>query len=189
MSDCQLFIGNKCFSSWSLRAWLALKEMGIPFRETVIRLRQPDTKANIRVLARSDKMPCLHHGSNVVWELLAIVEYLAELAPDRKLWPSDTAARAMARSIATEMHGGFADLRNEWAMNLRRRKSPKPLAGPAREQAQRIEDFWRRARSRFGAIRAVSVRAFHRRRRHVCPGRYKVRHLRRRACAGHPGLL
>ncbi|MDP9137232.1 MAG: glutathione S-transferase family protein [Pseudomonadota bacterium] len=150
MSDLHLFIGNKCFSSWSLRPWLALKELGIPFRETVIRLRQTDTKANIRALARADKVPCLHHGSLVIWESLAILEYVAELAPAKKLWPADTEARAMARSIATEMHGGFADLRNEWGMNLRRRKSPKPLQGPARDQAQRIEDFWRRTRAKFG---------------------------------------
>jgi glutathione S-transferase len=150
MNDFHLFIGNKCFSSWSLRPWLALREMGIPFRETVIRLRQPDTKANIRALARSDKVPCLHHGSLVVWESLAILEYLADLAPETKLWPANREARAMARSIATEMHGGFADLRNEWGMNLRRKKSAKPLRGPARDQAQRIEDFWRRARAKFG---------------------------------------
>jgi glutathione S-transferase len=150
MSELHLFIGNKCFSSWSLRPWLALKEMGIPFTETVIRLRQPDTKANIRALARSAMVPCLHHGGLVIWESLAILEYLAELAPEKKLWPADREARAMARSIATEMHGGFAELRGAWGMNLRRPKSPRPLEGPARDQAHRIEDFWRRARTKFG---------------------------------------
>jgi glutathione S-transferase len=128
MQELHLFIGNKCFSSWSLRAWIALKIHGIPFKETVIRLRQPETKANIRVLARSEKVPCLHHGSTVIWESLSILEYLAETFPELKFWPEERHARALARSISAEMHSGFADLRNEWGMNLRRKKTPKALA-------------------------------------------------------------
>jgi glutathione S-transferase len=150
MDDLHLFIGNKCFSSWSLRPWVALKVHGIPFTETVIRLRQPDTKANIRMLARSEKVPCLHHGSRVVWESLSILEYLADVFPELKFWPEDRHARAMARSISAEMHSGFADLRNEWSMNLRRKKAAKTLTGPARDQARRIEDYWRRIRSSHG---------------------------------------
>jgi len=150
MEELHLFIGNKCFSSWSLRAWIALRIHRIPFKETVIRLRQPDTKANIRVLARSEKVPCLHHGPRVIWESLSILEYLAETFPDLKLWPEDRHARALARSISAEMHSGFVDLRNEWGMNLRRQKTAKTLAGPAREQARRIEDYWRRMRASHG---------------------------------------
>ncbi|HEY7749780.1 MAG TPA: glutathione S-transferase family protein [Aestuariivirgaceae bacterium] len=150
MSELHLFIGNKCFSSWSLRPWVAMRQSRVPFEETIIRLRQPDTKANIRALARSEKLPCLHHGKTVIWESIAILEYIADLFPELKLWPQDRAARATARSISAEMHSGFQELRNEWDMNLRRKKSPKPLQGPARDQAMRIEDYWRRMRSTYG---------------------------------------
>jgi glutathione S-transferase len=150
MAEFHLFIGNKCFSSWSLRPWIAMRQLGIPFEETVIRLRQPDTKANIRILARAEKVPCLHHGQRVVWESISILEYIADLFPESNLWPKDRDARALARSISAEMHGGFAELRNEWGMNLRRKKTPKPLAGAARDQAKRIEDYWRRMRSGYG---------------------------------------
>jgi len=150
MAEFHLFIGNKCFSSWSLRPWIAMKQLGLAFDETVIRLRQPDTKANIRVLARSEKVPCLHHGTKVIWESISILEYIADLFPESSLWPQDRDARAVARSISAEMHSGFLELRNEWGMNLRRKKTPKPLAGPARDQAKRIEDYWRRMRSSYG---------------------------------------
>jgi glutathione S-transferase len=150
MAEFHLFIGNKCFSSWSLRPWIAMKQLGMRFDETVIRLRQPDTKANIRVLARSEKVPCLHHGTKVVWESISILEYIADLFPESKLWPQDRDARAVARSISAEMHSGFQELRNEWSMNLRRKHTPKPLAGPARDQAKRIEDYWRRMRASYG---------------------------------------
>jgi glutathione S-transferase len=150
MAEFHLFIANKCFSSWSLRAWIAMRHLDIPFKETVIRLRQPDTKANIRALARSEKVPCLHHGKQVIWESIAILEYLAELFPEAELWPKDRQARALGRSLSAEMHSGFVDLRNQWGMNLRRKQTPKPLEGPARDQAKRIEDYWRRMRSSFG---------------------------------------
>ena len=127
-----------------------MKQAGIPFQETVIRLRQPDTKANIRALARSDKLPCLHHGTVVVWDSLAIIEYLADLFPEKRLWPQDREARATARAISCEMHSGFLELRNAWGMNLRRKKMPKPLDGVALDQAHRIEDYWHRMRARFG---------------------------------------
>jgi glutathione S-transferase len=150
MAEFHLFIGNKCFSSWSLRPWLAMKQLKTPFDETVIRLRQPDTKANIRALARSEKVPCLHHGRRVIWESTAILEYIAELFPEAHLWPKDPDARAIARSVSAEMHSGFAELRQEWGMNLRRKKTPKPLEGAARDQAKRIEDYWRRLRAAYG---------------------------------------
>jgi glutathione S-transferase len=150
VAEFHLFIGNKCFSSWSLRPWLALKHIGAPFDETVIRLRQPDTRANIRALARSEKVPCLHHGRRVVWESLSILEYLAELFPDSHLWPRDRGARADARSLAAEMHSGFTELRNAWSMNLRRKKAPKLLDGAAQDQAKRIEEYWRRMRAAHG---------------------------------------
>lgn len=150
MAEFHLYIGNKCFSSWSLRAWIAMKQLSVPFEETVIRLRQPDTKANIRALARAEKVPCLHHGRRVIWESIAILEYLAELLPEAYLWPKDPDARVLARSMSAEMHAGFLELRQLWGMNLRRKKSPKPLEGPARDQAKRIEDYWRRMRASHG---------------------------------------
>jgi glutathione S-transferase len=145
-----LFIGNKCFSSWSLRPWIALKMAGIPFTEQVIRLRQPETKAEILRHSPAGKLPLLVHGSRKVWESIAILDYLADAFPQAGLWPADGEARALARSVAAEMHGGFADLRGQWGMNLRKPRISKPLEGAAIAQGERIEAIWRECRARFG---------------------------------------
>ena len=112
----ELYIGNKCFSSWSLRPWLALKHHGIPFTEKFVRLRQPDTPAAPRWRSRRRAAcRCFIMMAASIWDTLAILEYLAELFPDKQLWPADSAARAMARSVSAEMHSGFAEVRNQWA--------------------------------------------------------------------------
>lgn len=151
MADITLYIGNKCFSSWSLRPWMALKMAGIPFREEVIRLRQPDTKANILKVSPHGKVPLLVHGEVKVWESLAILDYIADAFPQAKLWPADPVARGMARSVAAEMHGGFADLRTQWGMNLRKSRTHKPLEEAAIAQGARIEAIWQECRAKHAA--------------------------------------
>ena len=108
MADFTLYIGNKNYSSWSLRGWLMAKAARIPFEEVLIRLRQPNTKAEVLRHSPSGRVPALIHGQVSVWESLAIGEYLAEQLPDAKLWPQDSVARAVARSVSTEMHAGFS---------------------------------------------------------------------------------
>jgi glutathione S-transferase len=151
MADLKLYIGNKCFSSWSLRPWMALKMAGIAFVEEVIRLRQPDTKAKILKVSPHGKVPLLVHGEVKVWESLAILDYIADAFPQAKLWPADPVARGMARSVAAEMHGGFADLRNQWGMNLRKPRTHKPLVDAAIAQGARIEAIWEECRAKHGA--------------------------------------
>jgi glutathione S-transferase len=151
MADLKLYIGNKCFSSWSLRPWMALKMAGIAFVEEVIRLRQPDTKAKILKVSPHGKVPLLVHGEVKVWESLAILDYIADAFPQAKLWPADPVARGLARSVAAEMHGGFADLRNQWGMNLRKPRTHKPLVDAAIAQGARIEAIWEECRAKHGA--------------------------------------
>jgi glutathione S-transferase len=150
MADFTLYIGNKAYSSWSLRGWLACRIAGIAFDEVVIPLSRPDTAAAILRHSPSGKVPALRHGDVLVWESLAIGEYLHEIAPGAGLWPQDRAARAHARSIAAEMHAGFADLRRIMWMNTRKRfpgrgRTPETLAA-----IERIAAIWRETRQRYG---------------------------------------
>ena len=142
-----LYIGTKNFSTWSLRAWVLMKALGIPFREVEIALYQPDTQQRIRPVSPSGRVPCLHDGALVVWDSLAIAEYLAER--HRGVWPADPAARAWARSTAAEMHAGFPRLREELSLDvtLRAPKVPSPLAAA---EIARIVGLWREGRERFG---------------------------------------
>jgi len=142
-----LYIGNKNYSTWSLRAWVLMRGAGIPFREQMISLYTPDTPARIRVVSPTARVPCLHDGNVVVWDSLAIAEYLAERHPG--LWPADAAARAWARCVSAEMHSGFADLRNEFSMDLRLRETRIPSPAVAADIA-RIDAIWREGRERFG---------------------------------------
>ncbi|WP_119421478.1 glutathione S-transferase family protein [Desertibaculum subflavum] len=149
MSALTLVIGNKNYSSWSLRPWIALKQTGAAFREIRIPLRQPDTRARILEHAPGGKVPILKDGGLTVWESLAILDYLAEKFPAAGLWPTDAAARAEARSIAAEMHAGFVALRQQLPMDIRSRK---PLKADEAAQADiaRILEMWRGARARHG---------------------------------------
>src|SRR5262245_11701572 len=117
MADLTLYIGNKNYSSWSLRAWLALKHAGARFEEVLVPLRQAESPELLRRHSPSCRVPALHHGDFVVWESLAICEYGAELFPEARLWPEDRETRAVARAIANEMHGGFANMRNHLPMD------------------------------------------------------------------------
>jgi glutathione S-transferase len=142
-----LYIGNKNYSSWSLRPWVLMKTAGIPFREERIPLYVEGSHERILGKSPSGKLPCLHDGAHVVWDSLAIAEYLAERHPE--LWPPDATVRAWARSVAAEMHSGFARLRDEFGMNVRLRlkKTPSPAVA---EEIARIVELWREGRARFG---------------------------------------
>lgn len=150
MADITIYLGNKNYSSWSLRPWLALKHTGAPFREVVIPLKRPESAASIRACSPSGRLPVLHHGSTVVWESLAICEYLAEQFPDAGLWPRERAARAFARSICSEMHSGFADLRNSLPMDLVNRWPIGGRRAVIQADVDRICAIWRECRQRFG---------------------------------------
>lgn len=145
-----LVIGDKNISSWSLRPWLAMRQLGIPFAEIRVRLRQPDSKAEILRHSPSGKVPALQTGGVVVWDSLAILEYLAELHPDQGLWPEPVEARAFARSAAAEMHAGFATLRNEMPMELLSRLPTPPMNDALAADIGRIVALWNEARARFG---------------------------------------
>ncbi|WP_207480339.1 glutathione S-transferase family protein [Arenibaculum pallidiluteum] len=151
MSDLVLVIGNKAYSSWSLRPWLALKQAGIPFEEVVIPLRQPETKAEILAHSPAGKVPVLRHGELVLWESLAICEYVADLFPDAGLLPDDREARAVCRAVSSEMHAGFPDLRRNMPMDLKRSLPGRGHVPAALADAQRVQQLWRDARALYGA--------------------------------------
>lgn len=151
MAELTLVIGDKRFSSWSLRPWLALKQIGLPFREVLIRLRRPETKAEILKHSPSGKIPCLVHGSSSVWDSLAIIEYVNELRPEAQLWPADRAARAHARSISAEMHSGFAALRQHLGMDLQREPARGEWPAEAAADIERIQAIWAECKARYGA--------------------------------------
>jgi glutathione S-transferase len=145
----KLIIGNKTYSSWSMRPWLALKAALIPFEEEVIWLRQADTRARILAYGASGKVPVLIDGDVVVFESIAILEYLAERAPH--LWPDESGARAHARSIVAEMHASFAPLRRRCAMSTKRLPSVIAIDAEVQADIDRIVRIWTDARARFGA--------------------------------------
>ncbi|MEN3111079.1 glutathione S-transferase family protein [Uliginosibacterium paludis] len=144
----KLIIANRTYSSWSLRAWLAVKASGHPFEEQLVLLRQADTRASILRWSPSGKLPCLIDNELAIWDSLAIAEYLAEETPP--LWPLDGASRAVARSISAEMHSGFQALRSQMPMNLRRNAPLKTLSPELVADIQRIETLWTECRQRFG---------------------------------------
>jgi glutathione S-transferase len=145
-----LTIGNKNYSSWSMRPWFAMKVAGIPFEETVISLNAPDFKERLKI-SGTGKVPVLVDGAVQVWESLAILEYLAETIPAARLWPADPAARAHARVIANEMHAGFVPLRRQCPMNMWRPVKKMELNAEAAANAARIDAMWSDCRARFGA--------------------------------------
>ena len=150
MSDITIYLGNKTYSSWSLRPWLALKRTGAAFDEVVIPLSRPDSAAKIREFSPSGRVPVLRHGPVLVWESLAICEYLAAAFPAARLWPADAAPRALARAISAEMHGGFAKLRQYLPMDLSRDRRGAARIDDAQAEIDRVTAIWRDCRARFG---------------------------------------
>ena len=153
MAALKLAIGNKNYSSWSMRPWLALRASNIPFEETLIPLYtdNPADKNRIIAFSRAGKVPVLVDGDITVWDSLAIIEYVAERFPEVKLWPDDRAARAHARSVSAEMHSGFVPLRSECGMNLHRPVRAVTLSADAQANVARIDEIWRECRERYGA--------------------------------------
>ena len=145
-----LIIGNKLYSSWSLRPWILMKALNMPFEETVIPLSRDDTKAAVAKHSAAGKVPILKDGDVVVWESLAIMEYLAEKFPNGGVWPNESRARAHARAIASEMHAGFQPLRQACPMNLSKRFALKAYGDDVKASVARIETIWREAHTSFG---------------------------------------
>lgn len=151
MPDLELILGNKNFSSWSLRAWLALRRTKAPFRETQIWMDEDiDYRQRLRY-SPTGAVPVLRDGELVVWDSLAIGEYLAERFPEAGLWPREIRARTRARSLCCEMHAGFHALREHLPMNLRARKAHRDRGEAAREDVERVIELWTDARREFGA--------------------------------------
>jgi glutathione S-transferase len=146
-----LIIGNKNYSSWSFRPWIAMRVAGIAFRETVISLEATDFKERVIKMSGAGKVPVLADGDVRVWESLAILEYLAEKFPAASLWPRDAAARGHARAISAEMHAGFVPLRRQLPMNMWRPVLPRQLDADAKANVARIDSIWTDCRARFGA--------------------------------------
>jgi glutathione S-transferase len=145
-----LIIANKNYSSWSLRAWLALAQAGIVFDEVRIALGMPDTREKLLGYSPAGKVPVLIDGSAKVWESIAICEYAAERWPEKRLWPADRAARAHARSVSAEMHAGFAALRAAMPMNCRSRYPGKGRSAAVDADIARIEALWGDCLKRYG---------------------------------------
>jgi glutathione S-transferase len=146
----KLIIGNKNYSSWSFRPWIAMKVAGIVFDEQVISLNDPDFKRTVLAVSRNGKVPALDDGGVHVWESIAILEYLADKFPQAGLWPSDPPARAHARAIAAEMHAGFLALRHECPMNFWRPVKRRDLSPDAMANVARIDAMWTDCRARCG---------------------------------------
>jgi glutathione S-transferase len=144
-----LYLGNKNYSSWSLRGWFAAKLTGAPFAEVMVALSgQPEPSPGNRAFSPSARVPCLHDDGIVVWDSLAIAEYLAERHPG--LWPADPTARAWARCITAEMHAGFGALRSGMSMDVRARRPPRRPTPAMLADVERGERIWRETRARFG---------------------------------------
>lgn len=151
MAQYTLWIGNKNYSSWSLRGWLMCKLAGINFDEVMVRLDEPDRWSRIRKVTPSARVPTLKVGDLLVWDTMAIGEYLAERFPERKLWPQDPRARAIARAVSAEMHSGFAALRSQLPMNMHRDKPPPKWDADAQRDIDRVQEIWRDCRKAHGA--------------------------------------
>jgi glutathione S-transferase len=150
----KLVIGNKNYSSWSMRPWLAMRASNIAFDEVLIPLYTDDKADKERILGftRSGKVPALIDGDVTVWDSLSIIEYVAERFPEARLWPEDRALRAHARSISAEMHSGFLPLRSECGMNLHRPIRAVALSADARANVARIEQIWIECREHHGRL-------------------------------------
>jgi glutathione S-transferase len=150
MADLTIYLGNKNYSSWSLRPWLALKHTTLAFDEVVIPLYEPASRETVLKYSPSGRLPALLHGALTVWESLAICEYLAETFPNFALWPTDPAARARARSVSTEMATGFHAMREHLPMNVRSSFPGRGVTPEVQADINRIMAIWRDCRARFG---------------------------------------
>jgi glutathione S-transferase len=150
MAGLTLVIGNKNYSSWSMRPWVLMKQLGIPFEEVKLRFHSPEWDAQIARWSPSGLVPVLWRGDQSVWDSLAIAEALHEWFPQAGVWPADAAARAFARSMAAEMHSGFRDLRTSMPMNIRAELPGRGMKPEVQANIDRIQALWSEARRRFG---------------------------------------
>lgn len=164
MPPLHLYIGDKTYSSWSMRPWLALKASGLPFTEEMVWLDTPQTGSWLATNSPNAKVPLLRHGDLILAESIAIIEYVAELAPDAGLWPRDQTARALARAVSAEMHAGFAAVRQNFPMQVRRHYPGFQVREEERAkvaaQVARIEALWAECRVRYGADGAYLFGSF-----------------------------
>ncbi|HWZ64819.1 MAG TPA: glutathione S-transferase family protein [Steroidobacteraceae bacterium] len=149
MARVTLVIGNKNYSSWSLRAWIALRHLGLEFDELQIRLNTPETHEALERYAPSARVPVLRSGELTVWDSQAICEFAAELTG--RGWPQPPEARAVARAVSAEMHSGFATLRSLWPMNARARNRRTAMTAALAADVERIDEIWNDCRHRFGS--------------------------------------
>ena len=149
----KLIIGNRAYSSWSMRGWLAVKQSGDQFEEYVVPMFDADwdkRREGDEFAPSLGKVPILWDGDCVVWDSIAIIEFLADRYGDDLYWPEEETARAVARSMSAEMHSGFSNLRRELPMNVRKSYPPKDLSDAVKEEIDRIMQLWAQARARFG---------------------------------------
>ena len=180
----RLLIGNMNYSSWSMRPWLLLTQLQIPFAEEKLSFNDPDFTARVLALSPVGKVPVLVDGDVVVWDSLAIAEYLAEKFPERGIWPADPRARTRARSVCAEMHAGFGALRERLPMNCELRLQNVAFERAVERDIARIVASWTDCRERFGAGGPVLFGAFSARRRLLRPGGSAIPGLRRRRPPG-----
>jgi glutathione S-transferase len=149
----KLIIGNKAYSSWSLRGWLAVKQSGLPFEEITVPMFDEDwdkRREGDEFAPSGGKVPILWDNNTVIWDSLAIIEWLADKTDKARYWPKDDAARGMARSMAAEMHSSYQNLRREHSMNVRKQFPPKELSEDVTAEIMRILELWAQARARHG---------------------------------------
>ena len=149
----KLIIGNRAYSSWSMRGWLACKQSGEEFEELVVPLFDAEweqRREGDEFAPSQGKAPILWDGECVVWDSLAIIEFLSDRVGRDRYWPADESARAVARSMSAEMHSSFSNLRRELPMNVRKSFAPRPISDEVREDIERILQLWAQARARFG---------------------------------------
>ncbi len=155
MSKPHIYLGNKAYSSWSMRPWLALRASGIAFDETTMEMFTPETVSWLATNSPNKKFPVLHHDGLVIAETIAIIEYVAELAPHAGLWPTDIRARAVARALSAEMHAGFPAVRQNMPVHLRKRfpayQVPEAARADVATQVARMDALWTGCRNQFGA--------------------------------------
>jgi glutathione S-transferase len=149
-TDYELVIGDKRWSSWSLRPWLLMKRLDIPFRETLIGLRRPTSAEDIAAHSPSGRIPLLKAGGLVIWDSLAIAEFIAEEHQALPVWPADRKKRALARAVSAEMHSGFYSLRDKMPMDFLERHAPAPIEEAVGEDIRRIVSIWGTCRRESG---------------------------------------
>ena len=150
MSQLTLVIGNKNYSSWSLRPWFFMQHFQLPFTEKRVALFTDTFEEELAAYGSDSKVPVLQDSELIVWDSLAIMEYLSENHLQNKGWPADTAARAVARSVSNEMHSSFANVRNELPMNCRKTFSGVHLSAAAQREVERIQSLWQLCREKYG---------------------------------------